>query len=271
MPIERDRERAKRRYARRQANLQARAARSRRNQQIAGAVVAVVVVAVGVLLLTQFVGQDTTATPGSSSRPSSSPGSTQTPSTPVATPSATTPKPPKTFRTPPARSLAQSSLWQATLSTSAGTITLELDGRAAPQTVSSFLFLSRQKFFDGTPCHRLTTSGIFVLQCGDPAGTGSGGPGYQFGIENAPKDGKYPAGTVAMARANDPNSNGSQFFLVYQDTTLPTTGGGYSIFGRVTGGLDVLRKVAAAGTADGSGDGAPKQPVTVTSVSVAKR
>ena len=95
---------------------------------------------------------------------------------------------------------------------------MELYGDKAPQTVSSFIFLSKDGFYDDTSCHRLTTSGIYVLQCGDPTGTGSGGPGYQYGIENAPKDGKYPAGTLAMARGEDPNTNGSQFFMVYKDT-----------------------------------------------------
>lgn len=258
MPIERDRERAKRRYARRQAALQARAARARRNQQVVGAVVAVLVVAVGVVLLTRMLGDGGTAAAGSSSTP-----------TGTAAPSSTVP--PKTYKTPPPKTLARGAVWQATLKTSAGDITLELDGKVAPQTVSSFVFLSQQKFYDGSRCHRLTTSGIFVLQCGDPTGTGSGGPGYTYGIENAPADGRYPAGTVAMARSSDPSSNGSQFFLVYQDSTLPTQGGGYSIFGKVTSGLDVLKRVAAAGTSDGGSDGAPKSPVTITNVSVKQR
>ncbi|GAB3589039.1 hypothetical protein GCM10027446_00370 [Angustibacter peucedani] len=264
MPIERDRERAKRRYAKRQASLQARAARARRNQQIAGAVVAVLVVVVGVVLLTRLVGDDGTTTAGSTSTATGS-------STPNPTESETPTATPKSYPTPPPKTLAEDSVWQADVKTSSGDITLELDGKVAPQTVSSFLFLSKEKFYDGSRCHRLTTSGIYVLQCGDPTGTGSGGPGYQYGIENAPKDGKYPAGTLAMARTSDPNSNGSQFFLVYQDSTLPTEGGGYSIFGKVTKGLDVLQKVAALGTADGSGDGAPKDPVTISSISVEQR
>jgi peptidyl-prolyl cis-trans isomerase B (cyclophilin B) len=266
VPIERDRERAKRRYARRQAALQAKAARARRTQQVVGAVVAVLVVAVGVVLLTRMVGDDGTATAGSTSTPSG----TATPNpTGSETPSSTAS--PKTYKTPPPKTLAKGAVWEAKVATSAGPLTLELDGQKAPQTVSSFIFLSQQKFFDGSRCHRLTTSGIYVLQCGDPTGTGSGGPGYQYGIENAPSDGKYPAGTIAMARTSDPSSNGSQFFLVYQDSTLPTDGGGYTVFGKITGGLDVLKKVAAAGTADGSGDGAPKEPVTISSISVEQR
>ncbi len=80
-----------------------------------------------------------------------------------------------------------------------------------------------------------------------PPAPAAGGPGYQFGVENAPKDGMFPAGSIAMARTSDPNTNGSQFFIVYKDTQLPTEGGGYSIFGTVTKGLDVVEKVAAGG------------------------
>jgi peptidyl-prolyl cis-trans isomerase B (cyclophilin B) len=100
-----------------------------------------------------------------------------------------------------------------------------------------------------------------VLQCGDPTGTGSGGPGYQFGEENLPADGQnnYPAGTVAMANAGT-GTNGSQFFLVYEDSELPPE---YTVFGQITQGLDVLAGIAAQGTADGSEDGTPKQPVTL--------
>ncbi|GAA4353966.1 peptidylprolyl isomerase [Angustibacter luteus] len=261
MPIERDRERAKRRYAKRQKNLAERAARKRRNQQVIGAVLAVVLVAGGVVLLTQLLPDDSS---------SSAAGATSSPTANASGSTAPT-KTPKSYPSAPAKSLAENATWNATVKTSAGDITMELYGDKAPQTVASFIFLSKDGFYDDTSCHRLTTSGIYVLQCGDPTGTGSGGPGYQYGIENAPKDGKYPAGTLAMARGDDPNTNGSQFFMVYKDTDLPTTTGGYSIFGKVTNGLDVLQTVAAAGTADGSADGAPKTPVTIESITVEKK
>jgi peptidyl-prolyl cis-trans isomerase B (cyclophilin B) len=173
---------------------------------------------------------------------------------------------------PPPKTLADDATWTATITTNCGDIVMKLDGKVAPQTVSSFVFLAQKHYFDASPCHRLTTSGIFVLQCGDPTGTGSGGPGYGFGIENAPPNGAFPRGTVAMARTSDPNSNGSQFFIVYQDTTLPTEGGGYSIFGRVTQGLDIVDGIAKGGS-DGSnsaGDGHPNQPISILSVSVTK-
>ena len=129
--------------------------------------------------------------------------------------------------------------------------------------------LAESGYFDGTSCHRLTTSGIYVLQCGDPTGTGTGDPGYKFGpVENAPTDDVYPAGTVAMARqGGDGDSMGSQFFLVYEDSTIPSdAAGGYTVFGTITSGLDVVQAVADAGTQDGSGDGSPATPVTIEGV-----
>ncbi|MCE0487762.1 peptidylprolyl isomerase [Ornithinimicrobium sediminis] len=156
----------------------------------------------------------------------------------------------------------------ARLETTCGTITLELDGDAAPQTVASFRFLATEGYWENSPCHRVTTGGIFVLQCGDPTGTGRGTPGYTFGIENAPDDGLYPRGTVAMARAASPDSNGGQFFIVHQDTALPVEGGGYTIFGSVTDGMDIIDHVARAGVDGGGADGIPAQPISITEVEV---
>jgi len=166
----------------------------------------------------------------------------------------------KNVGTPPTTGISHTDVTE-TMATSQGTITLKLNAAAAPCTVNSFVYLASKGYFNGTSCHRLTTSGIFVLQCGDPTGTGSGGPGYSFADENL-TGATYPAATVAMANAG-PDTNGSQFFLVYQDTQLAPS---YTPFGTITGGLDVLTKIAAAGTADGSGDGKPKLPVTITGV-----
>ncbi|WP_380168291.1 peptidylprolyl isomerase [Jannaschia sp. R86511] len=157
--------------------------------------------------------------------------------------------------------------WTVTLATTCGDVTLQLDADAAPQGVGNLVFLAQEGWYDGTPCHRLTTQGIFVLQCGDPTGTGTGGPGYAFGpIENAPADDVYPAGTVAMARVGgDGESMGSQFFLVYEDSTIPSDGaGGYTVLGRVTEGLDIVRLVAEGGlAADGV---APARSIGIDSV-----
>ncbi len=177
-------------------------------------------------------------------------------------------QPPQTYNAAPDPALAEAAVWTATLETNCGDITLELYGDKAPQTVASFLFLAREDFWAGSPCHRLTTAGIFVLQCGDPTGSGTGGPGYGFGIENAPANGKFPVGTLAMARTQDPNSNGSQFFIVYKNTTLPTEGGGYSIFGRVTDGMEIVDAIAKEGVRGGAPDGPPAQPISIVDVSV---
>jgi peptidyl-prolyl cis-trans isomerase B (cyclophilin B) len=175
---------------------------------------------------------------------------------------------PQSFKSPPKASLAQHATWDATIATNCGDIRMRLDGKRAPQTVASFIFLAQKGFFDDSPCHRMTTRGIFVLQCGDPTGSGSGGPGYGFGIENAPKTGQFPAGAVGMARSTSPTSNGSQFFVVYKNSTLPTQGGGYSIFGKVTKGLGIVQALAKAGVSGGASDGPPAQPISILSVTV---
>lgn len=148
-----------------------------------------------------------------------------------------------------------------TLSTNCGDIVIQLDAENAPATVASAEFLATEGFYNATACHRLTTEGIFVLQCGDPAGNGTGGPGYVIPDENLPAEGaaNYPAGTVAMANAG-PGTGGSQFFIVYEDTTLPS---GYTIWGKVTSGLEIVQSIASVGTAEGTGDGTPGQPVVI--------
>jgi len=142
----------------------------------------------------------------------------------------------------------------AKMYTTQGVIEFKALTTAAPCTTYSFRFLAQRAYFNRTHCHRLTTQGIFVLQCGDPTGTGSGGPGYKFNDENL-AGATYPAGTVAMANAG-PNTNGSQFFFVWKNTTLAPD---YTPFGVVVKGLNVLRKIAAAGddSQNGPGDGYP--------------
>jgi peptidyl-prolyl cis-trans isomerase B (cyclophilin B) len=148
--------------------------------------------------------------------------------------------------------------YEAVLSTSQGQIRFEALTDKAPCATFSFRFLAEHRYFDDTHCHRLTTQRLWVLQCGDPTGTGSGGPGYSFADENL-TGATYPAGTVAMANAG-PDTNGSQFFIVWKDTKLQPN---YTPFGRVTAGLDVLQKIAAGGEDDQNspGDGYPNLPV----------
>ncbi|MEV5507385.1 peptidylprolyl isomerase [Streptomyces orinoci] len=158
--------------------------------------------------------------------------------------------------------------YRATLRTNQGAITFRALTDKAPCTTYSFKFLAQHAYFNRTHCHRLTTKGIYVLQCGDPTGTGSGGPGYSFPDENL-AGATYPAGTVAMANAG-PNTNGSQFFFVWKDTKLPPA---YTPFGKVTGGLKVLQKIAAGGEDDqnGPGDGFPKLAVNIKRVHIVSR
>ena len=148
-----------------------------------------------------------------------------------------------------------------TLATNCGPIVIETDPAAAPATVGAFETMATDGYFNSTVCHRLTTSGIFVLQCGDPAGNGTGGPGFTLPDENLPEagDNNYPVGTIAMANAG-PNTGGSQFFIVYQDTTL---GPAYTIFGKVIQGLDLVQKIADQGVVGGGQDGTPAQSVMI--------
>jgi peptidyl-prolyl cis-trans isomerase B (cyclophilin B) len=160
--------------------------------------------------------------------------------------------------------------------TDRGSIGLVLANAKAPCTVNNFASLAQQGFFDGTRCHRLTTGDLAALQCGDPSGTGTGGPGYRFPNEYPTNQYRlsdpavqrpvvYPRGTVAMANAG-PGTNGSQFFLVYEDSLLPPT---YTVFGTVDQtGLATLDAIAAGGVADGGDDGRPATPVAIKSASV---
>jgi peptidyl-prolyl cis-trans isomerase B (cyclophilin B) len=148
---------------------------------------------------------------------------------------------------------------EMTIKLGQGSVKVDIDNEKAPCTAASFSFLAGEKFFNDSTCHRLVTEGIFVLQCGDPSGTGQGGPTYSFANEYEPKDtakglseedmqaGKakpnYEAGVIAMANSG-PDTNGSQFFIVYEDSYLPPD---YTIFGTVTKGLDVVREIAKAG------------------------
>ncbi|KRF17239.1 hypothetical protein ASG90_08000 [Nocardioides sp. Soil797] len=165
---------------------------------------------------------------------------------------------------PPSPDPTETGKVNVTFETNVGDIKAVLDAKATPCTVNSLLSLADQDYFDGTDCHRLTTAGIYVLQCGDPTGTGSGGPGYQFDDELTGSE-TYPAGTLAMANAG-PGTNGSQFFMVYKDSQLPPS---YTVFGKVdTASIRILQKVAAKGSdnANAQGDGAPVQKVTIDEV-----
>jgi len=248
-------------YQARKAVNEHQAKRRVRDNIVAGSVLVVVFAVLVAAQLFYFGGGPGTPEPSASGTP-----------TPVPTTSAT-PTPGANAGDVPPSDLAEGRAWTGTLTLNDIPLGIQLDGALAPQAVSSTVSLVKSGFYDGLSCHRLTTGeGFSVLQCGDPEGNGTGGPGYYYGpVENAPADNVYPAGTIAMARSSDPYSMGSQFFIVYGDTKIPAgeDGSGYTVIGTVTSGLDQLvSEVAAAGVADGSSDGAPAVATTITSVSV---
>jgi peptidyl-prolyl cis-trans isomerase B (cyclophilin B) len=252
--------RAERQAARRAAAEMRR--RQRRNAILVGtAVIAVVAVVVAIALVAGLGGSDKpkTATVGSKNYGNKG-GSASCTYIPAGAPAR------PVDGIPPGSGVRNTGTQTATFETTRGTIKATLLTSKAPCTVNSLVFLAQQGFFDKTPCPRVVNSGIFVLQCGDPTGTTSGGPGYSFANENV-KGATYPAGTLAMANSGGDASNGSQFFMVFKDTQLPPS---YTPFGTITSGLDVLKKVAAAGD-DGSnsaGGGKPKLSISLTKVTV---
>jgi cyclophilin family peptidyl-prolyl cis-trans isomerase len=208
------------------------------------------------------------------------PAATPSPKAPVAAtkPAAAAPQPTaasqgaaakpagKTYSAPPAMAIDPTKKYTAVITTTKGPITVELLPGDAPKTVNNFVFLAREGFYDGTIFHR--TIKDFMIQGGDPLGTGSGGPGYRFEDEPIKRD--YKRGTLAMANAG-PNTNGSQFFIMHQDTPaarpLPKN---YVIFGQVTSGLETLDAIATAPVGPGpSGEmSKPTAPVQITKVEI---
>jgi peptidyl-prolyl cis-trans isomerase B (cyclophilin B) len=265
---ERQRKLARERYERRQARATERQRRARKTTQwVSGGLVLLVLAGVVAVTINHLVGAkaktSAAASPSAALTPSAS--ASPTASVPAGT-CAYTSSPPasRNVGLPPAKPDLKAN-FQATIKTNRGNIVINLLNSKAPCTVNSFVYLAGQRYFNNTDCHRLTTSGIFVLQCGDPTGTGRGGPGYKFNDENL-AGATYPTATVAMANGG-PNTNGSQFFLVYKNTSLPPS---YTPFGTIVSGLGVVQKVAAAGTDNGTGDGHPKEKVVIESVTIKK-
>ncbi|WP_189130185.1 peptidylprolyl isomerase [Wenjunlia tyrosinilytica] len=277
---QRRRQLARQKFERQQQRRAERRARVRRRNAVIAAVVAVAVAGGGAAWASMALTGDDKGSPGANGAPSDS-------ATPSASPTSKAPDPcdepakgspaKKTWKKEPALTVDKQAKYTMALETTCGKVTLSLDAAKAPRTVNSFAFLAQHKFFDHTKCHRLVTGSIHVLQCGDPTGTGSGGPGYTIPDENLSdplvKDKVYPAGTVAMANQYDAqkntgrNTGGSQFFLVFKDSPLPPD---YTPFGRITGGMDVLEKVAGAGTATGTPDGPPNATVVIDRATVVK-
>lgn len=268
MTTDKNRRAAERRRLQRQMERRKQQAERRKRINIIVSIVAVLVVIGGVVALIA----GTTGSDDNNTAASEPPVST----TPVPSSSAAKPAYPCTWQ-PDARSASKKVSVPATttppktgtvvvsVTTSQGPMTFTLNRAKAPCAVASFLSLAQQKYFDSTPCHRLTTGPtLYVLQCGDPTGKGTGGPGYSFGDELTGTE-QYTQGVLAMANSG-PDTNGSQFFIVYKNSQLQPS---YTVFGSVTKGLDVVTKVAAKGATGGTGDGAPALPITLTRVSAA--
>jgi peptidyl-prolyl cis-trans isomerase B (cyclophilin B) len=277
----REKELARQRAARQAARRSERERRRKRRTAVVASVVAVLLVAGLAGFATLAIrgdspGNDTLSQPSTEpSEPTDEPSAEPTePPDAAAEPVTVGPctyrpdgEPSRPVEPPSEQDIVTEGTRAATIATDQGDLTLELLAADAPCAVASFAGLARQDYFADTPCHRLVTEGIFVLQCGDPTGTGRGGPGYQFDEESL-EGATYPRGTVAMAKTAQPGTSGSQFFLVFQDTPLPPE---YTPFARITGGLEVLDAVAAAGAEppDENGNTAPVQPVQITAVEVA--
>ncbi|MCW2667286.1 MAG: peptidyl-prolyl cis-trans isomerase cyclophilin type [Frankiales bacterium] len=263
----REKDLARQRAERQAARKAAASARTRQRRAVLASVLAVLLVAVGVgALAASLAGGEDEAIAPAAAPSSSTAASTPASANPAAAGTCAYDKSGEASRKvelPPTTGVETRQPFVATLATNVGNISFELLTAKAPCTVNSFRSLAHFQFFDDTPCHRLTTGGIFVLQCGDPTGSGSGGPGYQFAEENL-EGATYPRGTVAGAKTAAPGTTGSQFFLVYKDSPLPPQ---YTPFGRITAGLDVLDKIAAAGS-EPEGDGKPKTEVTITTARV---
>jgi peptidyl-prolyl cis-trans isomerase B (cyclophilin B) len=290
---ERQRRIARERYRRQQELRTLRQRQIRRRVTIGGSAVLVAGLIAGLLLA--FI-------PGNAKHPSAS-ASKSPKATASATASATTVAEPAhhctyTKATPVARKVSLPSAtpdytdsYQATFNTNLGKITVNLLNSKATCTVNSFVHLAEAGYFNNTQCHRLETTGIYVLQCGDPYATaktkltcsatsdvGKGTPGYEFASENLTGS-KYPAGTLAMANEDSATTNGSQFFIVYKDSTSGLSGTGpalYTPFGTVSSGLDIVQNVAKAGYScqyieSGQAEGgAPKKQVIIDSVTIKK-
>jgi len=269
MASNKQRREAERRRLQRQMQRRAqRDARRRRLLMLVSVLGVLVVVAVVVVVI--IASSDEKGTNAGSGGKSSTPIRTTTSPSPTPTGSTATCAWTKTkaaaaraVKQPPT-TVSRRGTVTVSVTTNQGPLTFTLDRTKTPCTVANFVSLAGQKYYDGTSCHRLTSGGLSVLQCGDPLGSGSGGPGYQFSDELSGGE-KYTRGVLAMANSGQ-NTNGSQFFIVYKDSQLPPS---YTVFGTVTKGMNVVDKVAAAGSVT-AGDGKPKLPITLQKVTVAE-
>ncbi|WP_327182010.1 peptidylprolyl isomerase [Streptomyces sp. NBC_01334] len=265
---QRKRQLAREKFLRQQQRRTSARRKARARNSVIASVLGVIIIGSVALYTTGVMKDDDKANASSETTPSATPSAVKDPCEKAAAGSVKT----QTWKKEPAVTIDKSAKYTMTLATTCGDIGIALKAKAAPHTVNSFSFLAGKGYFDHTKCHRLTTNGIYVLQCGDPTGSGSGGPGYTIPDENLKdtslKNNIYPAGTIAMANTGQAHTGGSQFFLVYQDSQLPPS---YTPFGTVSAdGMKVLTKIAAAGENTGAGDGAPNATVVINKATVTK-
>ncbi|WP_405935879.1 peptidylprolyl isomerase [Streptomyces sp. NBC_00726] len=258
---QRRRQLAREKYERQQQRREEARRRTRRLTLAITSAVAVVAVIGGATYL---------ATSGNDDKDKTDAAASQSPSAEAS------PSPTEEAKPEPAMKIDKKAEYTMSLTTSQGDIAFTMDASKTPHTTNSFKSLADKKFFDGTKCHRLTTENIYVLQCGDPKGDGTGGPGYTIPDENLTALGKagadgsvtYPAGTVAMANTGQEHTGGSQFFLVYKDSKLPPT---YTPFGTMDAkSLKAVEAIGKAGVDGGGPDGAPKKAVNISKLTVDK-
>jgi peptidyl-prolyl cis-trans isomerase B (cyclophilin B) len=257
----RERDLARAKYERQQARRVAQSSQRRRRTQITAAAVVAVVVVGGFAALGIYLNHGSSNAAASNGSPSAK--STPSVSTTAVCSYRATATAARKVSLPPTSAPVTPAITTAVIYLDGKPVTVALKNSKAPCTVNSFTHLADAGYFNNTRCHRLTKGTLSVLQCGDPTGTGSGGPGYEFNDENL-TGATYPAGTVAMANAG-PNTNGSQFFLVYANSQL---GPQYTPFGTIVGGMSVLTDIAKVGVAGGGTDGAPAHPVVLNRVTI---
>ncbi|MEV0942871.1 peptidylprolyl isomerase [Micromonospora wenchangensis] len=270
---ERQRAAARARLEREMAERSARARKRRQTQAIVGAAAILVLVVAGTVWLATSLGGDDD---DSKQQAAGTEGFSQC--TYTETPKEGRPAQVKDVGLPPNQQ-ANKGTQTMTIDTNLGPIVAKIDRTKVPCTAGSFTHLASKGFFDNTKCHRLVTEGIKVLQCGDPSATGkgwrqtdgTGGPSYGMAEENLPTDKRppYPEGVIAMANSGQPGSTGSQFFIVYGDSQLDPN---YTVLGTITGGMDLVKQVGAAGDdkafAQQAGGGHPKKEVTITKLTM---
>jgi peptidyl-prolyl cis-trans isomerase B (cyclophilin B) len=261
--IQRQRAAARARLERQMAERLEEARKRKQRNAIIGAAAALLLVAGGVFWVAKSLsGKDSTPNAAAPAPSAAAATCTWTPDDPKANPKL------KDVGAPPTGTPASKGTQTMTITLNVGVVEVEVATAKAPCSAASMTYLAGKNFFDNSKCHRLVTEGIKVLQCGDPSGSGMGGPTYKMAEENLPNVTDplkaYPAGTIAMAKTQAPNSTGSQFFIVYGESQLQSD---YTVLGKITKGLDLVAKIGAAGAVDDKGkaatDGKPKTEVII--------